>query len=394
MHVGRVGKRGAHALVDVDQWIDQDDGLEPMEAPNGDGGQPGPLVVGTAEECDGQHDEAEHQPEVARFEAGAEQQAQRGHGQTGQWHHGHDDEPVEIDLGLDAGSMDNRCNGEHDDGRDQPLGTSGDDLRNGDQPDWTGSLHPVLDFSGESEFLRQLHGDGLNALEHDGEAHHTGNQDGGEGRLRPGDPAGRTDALTDLREDIEKHEAEKEWLDQSSDGEFDQVFPHHHQVAHDEGAESGPTGRGGGAGRGQRYVMRRHASETLSGSGIRSGGRHQSRRSFPVSPMNTVSRVGSATERSAREKPPDSAASTTLGTKRSEPCRWSSTPPSTVLVRVTPSSRRVKLSARASGSPSALTVTMVSAPTLCLRADGVSRARILPWSMMATRPHSLSASSM
>ncbi len=41
-----------------------------------------------------------------------------------------------------------------------------------------------------------------------------------------------------------------------------------------------------------------------------------------------------------------------------------------------------------------LHVTTVSAPMLCLSAAGVSRARILPWSMMATRSQSRSASSM
>ena len=42
-------------------------------------------------------------------------------------------------------------------------------------------------------------------------------------------------------------------------------------------------------------------------------------KSFPVSPMKTVSSVGSATLRSASVKPAASAASTTLGTRRSVP---------------------------------------------------------------------------
>ena len=50
--------------------------------------------------------------------------------------------------------------------------------------------------------------------------------------------------------------------------------------------------------------------------------------------------------------------------------------------------------ARRAWSPAAFTVTIVSAPTLRLRPSGVSRARIRPWSMMATRPQSRSASSM
>jgi len=46
------------------------------------------------------------------------------------------------------------------------------------------------------------------------------------------------------------------------------------------------------------------------------------------------------------------------------------------------------------GVPAVFTVTMVSAPMPCLSWAGVSRARIFPWSMMATRSHSWSASSM
>jgi hypothetical protein len=45
-------------------------------------------------------------------------------------------------------------------------------------------------------------------------------------------------------------------------------------------------------------------------------------------------------------------------------------------------------------SPVVFTVTIVSAPTVCLSFAGVSRARTLPWSMIATRPQSRSASSM
>ena len=60
------------------------------------------------------------------------------------------------------------------------------------------------------------------------------------------------------------------------------------------------------------------ARPAVARSAGRVGG-HQSRSSFPVRLMKTVSRLGSATERSATSKPPLSAAVTTRGTSRSAP---------------------------------------------------------------------------
>ena len=124
--------------------------------------------------------------------------------------------------------------GKDDRGGDQALGAAGDHLGDGDQPDRAGRLHPVLDFAGEAELLGQLHGDGLDALEHDGEPDDAGHQHGGERRLGAGDAAGRADALADLGEDVEEDEAQEERLDQGADGELDLVLPEHDQVALDQ----------------------------------------------------------------------------------------------------------------------------------------------------------------
>ncbi len=104
----------------------------------------------------------------SRLEDGAEQQPQRRHAEAGQRHHGQDDQPVQIDVGLDAGGVDHRGDGQDDDGRDDPLGAAGEHLGDGDQPDRAGGLDPVLDLTGEAELLGQLHGHRLDALEHDG----------------------------------------------------------------------------------------------------------------------------------------------------------------------------------------------------------------------------------
>jgi hypothetical protein len=112
-------------------------------------------------------------------------------------------------------------------------------------------LHAVLDFPGETEFLGQLHGHGLNPLEHDGQADHAGHQDRGEGGLGARDPAGRADALSDFREYVEEDEAEQEGLHQGAHHELDDVLPHDDEVAQNQRTQRHPTGRGGRAGRRQ-----------------------------------------------------------------------------------------------------------------------------------------------
>jgi aminopeptidase N len=72
VHVRRVGERRPHALVHVEQRVDQHQRLQPVEAADRDRGELGPRVVGAAEERDRQDDEAEHQADVPRLEAGPE----------------------------------------------------------------------------------------------------------------------------------------------------------------------------------------------------------------------------------------------------------------------------------------------------------------------------------
>ena len=56
------------------------------------------------------------------------------------------------------------------------------------QPDRARRLDAVLDLAGEPELLGHLQGHGLDALEHDRDPDHAGNEHGGERRLRPPAP--------------------------------------------------------------------------------------------------------------------------------------------------------------------------------------------------------------
>ena len=98
----------------------------------------------------------------------------------------------------------------------------------------------------------------------------------------------------------------------------------HDQVAQDQRPQRRAAGRERRAGRRQRD---RGPSPGAS-SGRSSGRGGHSRSSFPVRLMNTVSSVGSATDRSTSSNPPRSAEDTTRGMIRSEPLTCSSTPPS------------------------------------------------------------------
>src|SRR5271165_311935 len=198
------------------------------------------------------------------------------------------------------------------------------------------------------------------------------------------------DALADRGEDVQELEHEQERLHERTDHELDLVLPQDDEVAEDQRSEGRPAGRELRPRRLDRDPRR--ALGYGDGGSIGSG--HQSRSSLPVRLMNTVSRLGSETARSASSNPARSAAPTTRGTSRSAPLTWSSTVPSTTRVRVTSGRSRASCSASASPSPEAFSVTIVSASTDCLRAAGVSRARIRPWSMIATRSQSSSASSM
>ena len=125
------------------------------------------------------------------------------------------------------------------------------------------------------------------------------------------------DALPDLREDVQEDEAEQERLDDRAQHELPQVLAQHDEVAQQQRAERGPARGGHGAGGAAADPPGRRLR------GHRCG--HQSRSSLPVRLMNTVSRLGSETDRSTRSNPPRSAAVTMRGTSRSLPCTCSST---------------------------------------------------------------------
>ena len=89
-----------------------------------------------------------------------------------------------------------------------------------------------------------------------------------------------------------------------------QVLAQHDEVAQQQGAERGGAG---GAGAAPRQL---EGSEAGGCGGL--GGGH-SRRSFPVSSMKTVSRVGSSARRSTTVAPASSAAASTAGSTPRRP---------------------------------------------------------------------------
>ena len=70
---------------------------QPVDAAELDAGQPRPLVVRAAEEGDREHDEPEHETEVARLERRSEEQTQRSHARTGERDQRQDEDPVEME---------------------------------------------------------------------------------------------------------------------------------------------------------------------------------------------------------------------------------------------------------------------------------------------------------
>ena len=208
----------------------------------------------------------------------------------------------------------------------------------------------------------------------------------------PGTPLAGADALSDLGEHVEEHEAQKEWLDQRTYRELDLVLPQHDQVASNSG-ERDPAGCR------RRAARRRPLDATTRRAECGD-------RMLPTSSPTSVAEVlsGKADEDSLqrrlghgqvgeRESPGlsrfDHAGYQSF---RAAHLELDAAGDRTGLRQAFETAREG--SARRSESPAAFTVTMVSAPTLRLSSAGVSRARILPWSMMATRSQSLSASSM
>src|ERR1019366_583498 len=214
------------------------------------------------------------------------------------------------------------------------------------------------------------------ALEHDRDPDDPGHEHSREGRLgrprrRPTAGAPASDPLSDRGKHVQEHEHEQKRLHERANHELGEVLAQDHQVAQHERHERRAAGGEGGA----RWLDR---DACPARGGWCGGGGHQSRSSLPVRLMKTVSRLGSDTDRSASSKPAASAALTTRGTRRSASLTCSSTPPSITRVFVTSEISPASRSASACVSPSARTVTIVSAPTERLSASGLSRARILP----------------
>jgi len=59
---------------------------------------------------------------------------------------------VQVDVGVDAGRMDDRGDGQHDDGRQEPLHRAESTLESG-RARWDRRLDSVLDLAGEAELL-------------------------------------------------------------------------------------------------------------------------------------------------------------------------------------------------------------------------------------------------
>ena len=185
--------------------------------------------------------------------------------------------------------------------RDQALDRPRDHLSDRDQPDRQRGEDPILDLPRVAELLDHGKRDGLYPLEHDREPDGTGDEHGGEAGLGG---AATSDRGADLRKDVEKDEHQKERLKDRPGDENAQVLAKDNEVPQELGFERRPARRDGRPGRGQPRRL-------AGGESRRAHGVHHSRRSFPVSLMNTVSSVGSATERSVTVKPPPSAAATT-----------------------------------------------------------------------------------
>ena len=271
-----------------------------------------------------------------------------------------------------------------------------DDLRHHDEPDRARRLHTVLDFAGEAELLRQLHGDGLDALEHDRQPDHTGNQDGGEGRLGPRHPAGGPNALTNLREHVEEHEAPGGTAGPRV-RTVNSILCFQRDTTMSRRSER-PQRRPAGGGR--RTGRRRARPDGCPV--LRTSPAEGSQMSWPPSVAQLLSgqpdedglERGLGHGQVGQREP---AGFGRLDHPRDQAIRAAHLEFDAVGEGARPrDALEPALEDRGQliGSPAALTVTMVSAPTLRLSSLGVSRARILPWSMMATRLQSLSASSM
>ena len=197
----------------------------------------------------------------------------------------------------------------------------------------------------------------LDTLEHDGDRHDPRDQHGREIGLR-GTPPATADPLAYQGEDVEEHEHEQERLDHRPSDERSEVLLQYGEVAEDQGAA---TPRG----------LRRTSTEwgparsVLPGDASFWGRDGHLAQLLPVRVMNTVSSVGSVTDRSTSSKPSLSAAATTRGTIRSSLDVQLHAALDTRVSRLTPSMSRSSCTASAPPSRFALTMTTVSAPTDC-----------------------------
>ena len=121
-----------------------------------------------------------------------------------------------------------------------------------------------------------------------------GDEDGGERRTRRLAPPAAADPLADGREDVQEDEDEQERLDEGAGDELAQVLLQHGEVPLQQGDERLPAGLDRPGGSQRRCVV---ALGGVASVGVTGG--HQSRRSFPVRLMNTVSSVGSVIDRSS-----------------------------------------------------------------------------------------------
>ncbi len=144
-----------------------------MEATNLYRCESGPLVVRTAQKGNWQDDKAKHQSNVARLKGRAEHEPERCHGNAGEGDHRQNDEPVQRQLRLDAASVHERRNRQHNCRGNQSLNCTANNFLNGHEPNRTRCLHPVFDFTREAKFLGHLQRDGLDTLEHDGNTNDT-----------------------------------------------------------------------------------------------------------------------------------------------------------------------------------------------------------------------------
>ena len=232
---------------------------------------------------------------------------------------------MHLQVDVDALGVHHRCDGKDNERRQQALQGTRGDLLDGDERHRQRGQHAVLDLTRVAELLHHRQGHGLDALEHDRQTDHTGHEHRGERRLAGGAPAA-PDALADGGEHVQEDEYQQEGLEDRAGQELLEVLPQHSEVAEQQ-PDEGALAR-----------LERRAAElgTLVARerGRRRRGRrsHQSRSSFPVRLMKTVSSVGSVTVRSTSCEPlwltvsrttgRASVAPLTRAARRRAPPRW------------------------------------------------------------------------